>query len=67
MNETKCDVIFVNSVGASEHVYYSGQRIAGSVVVSIYDKQEIKGTGTTFSDLKRKRQRRRNSFLSVDY
>lgn len=43
MNETKCDVIFVNSVGANESVYYSGQKITGSVVISIYDKLEIKG------------------------
>lgn len=47
MNETKCDVIFVNSVGAKESVYYSGQEIAGSVVISIYDKLEIKGMDCT--------------------
>lgn len=43
MNETKCDIIFVNSVGTTESVYYSGQKITGSVVISIYDKLEIKG------------------------
>lgn len=48
-------------MGASEHVYYSGQRIAGSVVVSIYDNQEIKGTGTTFFDPERK------EFSSIDF
>lgn len=43
MNETKCEIVFVNSVGSKGDVYYSGQQITGSVVISVYDKQEIKG------------------------
>lgn len=43
-NDTKCEIVFANSVGSRDGVYYSGQRITGSVVLSFYEKQVIKGS-----------------------
>lgn len=43
VRETNC-VIHLNSIGgATNNVYFSGQSISGNVVLSLYEKQIIKG------------------------